>query len=455
MDYTLFSTVFLHNHGFIFGYGLVLYKNRTMDSSYKNSPESLMMSHGYSPELSEGAIKCPIFQTSTFVFKTAEEGKAFFEVAYGLREKREQEELGLIYSRINNPDLEILENRLCLWDEAEDCAVFESGMSAISTVFLEFLKPGDVLLFSNPVYGGTDHFIKHILNKFGIETLGFYPNQSKGEILQLVKGSGKENRIAMIYLETPANPTNDLLDISMCAEIANELQTDTQDILVAVDNTYMGPLWQHPLQHGADLVLYSATKYIGGHSDVIAGACLGSKELIGRMKTMRTFMGNMAGPWTGWLLMRSLETLKVRMDKQAQNAANVADFLKVHPLIDKVYYLGFVKGEKRAVYNKQCEAAGAMLSFDIKGGEKAAFKFINELKLIKLAVSLGSTESLIQHPATMTHAGVSEEDKLRLNINPSLVRLSVGVENIVDLIQDLEQSLQKVKVSKEDVIVNL
>lgn len=414
--------------------------------SHNYSPESLMMSYGYSPEWSEGAIKCPIFQTSTFVFKSAEEGKAFFEVAYGLREKEEKEELGLIYSRINNPDLEILENRLCLWDKAEDCAVFESGMSAISTVFMEFLKPGDLLLYSNPVYGGTDHFIKEILAKYGIHTVGFYPNQTQEEIIRLVEATGHADKLAMVYVESPANPTNDLIDIEMCSAIAQHFSTHEKQTLVAVDNTYMGPLWQHPLSHGADLVLYSATKYIGGHSDVIAGACLGSKELITRMKTMRTFMGNMAGPWTGWLLMRSLETLKVRMDKQAQNAADVAQYLNNHDKIKQVHYLGFLQGEKRAVFAKQCESAGAMLSFEIEGGEKEAFAFINELKLIKLAVSLGSTESLIQHPATMTHAGVSPEEKEKLGITSSLIRLSVGVENIADLIYDIDCSLKAISV---------
>ncbi|MCB0816911.1 MAG: aminotransferase class I/II-fold pyridoxal phosphate-dependent enzyme, partial [Flavobacteriales bacterium] len=289
-------------------------------SDHPFRPESLMMSHGYKPELSEGAIKCPIFQTSTFVFRTAEEGKAFFEVAYGIREKGEKEELGLIYSRLNNPDLQILEERLCLWDGAEECAVFESGMSAISTTLLEFLSPGDVLLFSNPVYGGTDHFIKGVLTRFGIEVMGFYPWEQE-ELAERVKASGKADRVKMIYIETPANPTNTLIDIRACAALAQALSTDERRVLLAVDNTYMGPLWQHPLKLGADLVLYSATKYIGGHSDVIAGACLGSRELIARVKELRTFLGCMAGPWTGWLLLRSLETLKPRMETQARNAA--------------------------------------------------------------------------------------------------------------------------------------
>ena len=306
-------------------------------------PESLMMSYGYKPELSEGAVKPPIFQTSTFVFKTAEEGKAFFEVAYGLREKDQNEELGLIYSRINNPNLEILENRLCLWDKADDCAVFESGMSAISTVLLEFLKPGDVLLYSSPVYGGTDHFIHHFLPKIGIDAIGFSPDQNEKEIIQMLIHSGKLDKLAMIYVETPANPTNAIIDISICQKIAEQFSTNEKKVHVAVDNTYMGPLWSHPLQLGADIVIYSATKYIGGHSDLIAGAVLGNQEIMTRVKTLRTFLGNMASPHTCWLLLRSLETLKVRMEQQMENAKTVAEYLNNHPKVEKVFYLGLLK----------------------------------------------------------------------------------------------------------------
>ena len=318
-------------------------------------PESLMMSYGYKPELSEGAVKPPIFQTSTFVFKTAEEGKAFFEVAYGLREKGQDEELGLIYSRINNPNLEILENRLCLWDQADDCAVFESGMSAISTVLLEFLKPGDVLLYSSPVYGGTDHFIHHFLPKIGIEAIGFSPDQSQEEIISMLIDSGKSDKLAMIYVETPANPTNAIIDISSCQKIASHFGSKEKKVHVAVDNTYMGPLWSHPLQLGADIVIYSATKYIGGHSDLIAGAVLGNQEIMTRVKTLRTFLGNMASPHTCWLLLRSLETLKVRMEQQMENAKAVAEYLNNHPKVEKVFYLGLLKpGTKEyQLYTKQ------------------------------------------------------------------------------------------------------
>ena len=408
-------------------------------------PESLMMSYGYKPSLSEGAIKCPIFQTSTFVFNSAMEGKRFFELAYGLREKEKGEELGLIYSRLNNPDLEILENRLCLWDEAEDCAVFESGMSAISTALLEFMSPGDLLLYSRPVYGGTDHFINHFLKKLNIESVGFYATDSKEEIIEKVIKTGRADRLTMIHIETPANPTNALIDIEMCAEIKAHFTTEEKPVVFSVDNTYMGPVWQHPLKHGADLVLYSATKYIGGHSDVIAGACLGSKELMGRVKGLRTFLGNMAGPWTGWLLMRSLETLKVRMDEQARNAKEVAEFLQNHPKVEKVYYLGFLTDPKdKALLKKQCSSNGAMISFDVKGGEKEAFTFLDNLKLIKLAVSLGGTESLAEHPQTMTHADVPALDKQVMNITEKLIRLSVGVEHYSDLITDINQALDKV-----------
>jgi methionine-gamma-lyase len=236
----------------------------------------------------------------------------------------------------------------------------------------------------------------------------------------------------MIYLETPANPTNDLIDIEMCARMAKKYSVADKKVIVAVDNTYMGPVWQHPLKNGADLVLYSATKYIGGHSDVIAGAVLGSKELIGKVKVLRTFLGNMISPYTGWLLLRSLETLKIRMDKQAANAQKVAEWLQQHPLVERVYYLGNLKQN------------GAMLSFDISGGEKEAFLFLNNLKLIKLAVSLGGTESLAEHPATMTHVDIPDDEREYFNITPKLIRLSIGVENPDDLIWDIDQALEKV-----------
>ena len=410
------------------------------------SPESLMMTHGYKPELSEGSLKCPLFQTSTFVFKTAEEGKAFFEVAYGLREKEPKEEIGLIYSRLNNPNVEILENRLSLWDKADDCAVFNSGMAAISTVLLEFLKPGDLFVYTNPIYGGTDHFINYFLPKIGIHTLAIQPNQNSNEIRKLILESGKFDRLSMIYIETPGNPTNDLVDIASVSELAREFSTQERKVLTVVDNTYMGPIWQHPLNFGADLIVYSATKYIGGHSDVIAGAVLGNIELMSSVKALRTFLGNMVSPNTAWLLLRSLETLKIRMDQQAKNAERIALFLKEHGKIDSVNYLGLLEkgSEQYRIYKKQCSAPGAMILFEIKGGEQQAFQFLNNLKLLKLAVSLGGTESLAQHPITMTHAGVNPDQCKLMNLTDQMVRLSIGIEDVKDIIWDISQALEKV-----------
>lgn len=413
-------------------------------SKHKTRPESLMMSYGYDPQLSEGAIKCPIFQTSTFAFRSAEQGKAYFELAYGLREKEEAEQMGLIYSRLNNPDLEILENRLTLWDGAEECAVFESGMAAISTILLEFLNPGDYVLYSKPSYGGTDHFINEVLTRYGIKVLSFSEKDAEEDLKNRIAHEIGENRLGMIYIETPANPTNALIDIEMCYRLSKHFSSDEEKTILAVDNTYMGPLWQHPLKHGADLVLYSATKYIGGHSDVIAGAVLGSSELMQRVRGMRTFLGNQTSPNTGWLLMRSIETLKLRMDKQAENAKKVAHYLNQHSKVNHVYYLGLLdpNSSQGKIAAKQCVGHGAMVSFDIEGGEKAAFKFLNSLKLVKLAVSLGSTESLAEHPATMTHAGTDPEERIKHHVTENLVRLSIGVEHAEDLIQDLEQALK-------------
>ena len=406
-------------------------------------PETLMMGYGYHPEWSEGALKPPIFQTSTFVFEKAADGKAFFSAAYGLREREQNEQVGLIYGRINNPNLEILEDRLTVWDEAEACTVFASGMAAITTTLLTFLRPGDVLLHSNPLYGGTDHFIRHVLSDFGITQVEFGASDSRQTIEDRLTAAGAQGRLAMIYIETPGNPTNALIDIGMCSELADEYSTPEREVVLAVDNTFLGPLYQHPLQHGADLVLYSATKYIGGHSDLLAGACLGSDALLGKVRAMRTFLGTMADAWTGWLILRSLETLKIRMEGQAVVAAQVAKFLVEHPKVARVYYLGFLNDgdEGNEIYRKQCLGPGSMISFDIKGGEAEAFRFLDALKIVKLAVSLGGTESLAEHPFSMTHCDVSNEDKNSFGISEALFRMSIGIEHPEDLIADLDQAL--------------
>ena len=406
-----------------------------------------MMSFGYTPEWSEGSVKPPIFQTSTFVFKTAEEGKRFFEVAYGKSELNAKEEIGLIYSRINNPNMQILEERLAVLEGSESAAAFESGMSAISTTMLSYLKPGDILIYGNPVYGGTHHFITHFLKDIGVKILPFSSKTKAQEIITKLETSEYSGNVKMIYFESPANPTNSLFDLDELKKLKDEISVkSSNEIMLVMDNTYLGPLWQKPLDFGVDIVCYSATKFLNGHSDVIAGCAMGSKQVIGPIKTLRTFLGSMIAPYTAWLLTRSLETLHLRMAKQGENAEKVVNYLMSQKSVKTVSFPGIdTMGEKQnEIFKRQCLGSGAMISFEVFGGEKEAFKFLNNLKLIKLAVSLGSNESLAQHPYSMTHADVPDEIKLKIGINQGLIRLSVGIENAEDIISDLNNAFKEI-----------
>ena len=406
-----------------------------------------MMSFGYTPEWSEGSVKPPIFQTSTFVFKTAEEGKRFFEVAYGKSELNAKEEIGLIYSRINNPNMQILEERLAVLEGSESAAAFESGMSAISTTMLSYLKPGDILIYGNPVYGGTHHFITHFLKDIGVKILPFSSETKTQEIITKLDKSEYAGNVKMIYFESPANPTNSLFDLDELKKLKDEISVkSSNEIMLVMDNTYLGPLWQKPLDFGVDIVCYSATKFLNGHSDVIAGCAMGSKQVIGPIKTLRTFLGSMIAPYTAWLLTRSLETLHLRMAKQGENAEKVVNYLMSHKSVKTVSFPGIeTMGEKQnKIFKRQCLGSGAMISFEVFGGEKEAFKFLNNLKLIKLAVSLGSNESLAQHPYSMTHADVPDDIKEKIGINQGLIRLSVGIENAEDIINDLNNAFKEI-----------
>ena len=406
-----------------------------------------MMSFGYTPEWSEGSVKPPIFQTSTFVFKNAEEGKRFFEVAYGKSELNAKEEIGLIYSRINNPNMQILEERLAVLEGSESAAAFESGMSAISTTMLSYLKPGDILIYGNPVYGGTHHFITHFLKDIGVKILPFSSETKTQEIITKLDTSEYSGNVKMIYFESPANPTNSLFDLDELKKLKDEISVkSSNEIMLVMDNTYLGPLWQKPLDFGVDIVCYSATKFLNGHSDVIAGCAMGSKQVIGPIKTLRTFLGSMIAPYTAWLLTRSLETLHLRMAKQGKNAEKVVNYLMSHKSVKTVSFPGIdTMGEKQnEIFKRQCLGSGAMISFEVFGGEKEAFKFLNNLKLIKLAVSLGSNESLAQHPYSMTHADVPDDIKLKIGINQGLIRLSVGIENAEDIIDDLNNAFKEI-----------
>jgi len=409
-----------------------------------------MMSHGYVPEWSEGSIKPPIFQTSTFAFRTAEEGKEFFEYAYGLKERDPKRPMGLIYSRLNNPDLEILEERLRLWDEAEAGAVFSSGMSAISTSLLALVGVGESVVFSRPIYGGSDLLLETILPERGIVTREFKAGAEAEEVERIclqLKETGTPPKV--IFLETPANPTMVMTDIEALAEVAHRYGA-----LCMVDNTFLGPLYQKPLLHDADLVLYSATKYLGGHSDLVAGVALGPPELVDRVKMYRTILGTMLEPFSAWLLMRSLETAKLRITCARKNAEQVAAWLVKQPQVECVHFPGLLQDDRQQkIYDRQCAGPGGMIAFALKdAGEKETFRFLNSVKLIKLAVSLGGTESLIEHPATMTHADVPLEEQRAIGITPALVRLSVGIEHPDDLIGCLAYALDQIAVEETEVV---
>tara|TARA_X000001036_G_scaffold398053_1_gene400685 strand:+ start:1221 stop:2471 length:1251 start_codon:yes stop_codon:yes gene_type:complete len=413
----------------------------------KNKPESEMMSYGYDPHLSEGAAKTPLFQTSTFVFKNSKEGRAYFEVAYGLRKKKKSEDLPLSYARINNPNAEIAEERLKLWDKAESCALFQSGMAAISTSILELSNPGGLILHSSTLYGGTNHFIKDVLPKYNISSMEFDDNDSIDKIISEKKKKFGDVDVNIVYIESPANPTNQIIDIEKCALLAKKLSTKKNKALLLIDNTFMGPIWSKPIDFGADIVLYSVTKYLGGHSDIVAGAALGEKSVIDRIKSSRVFFGNISSPFTSWLLLRSLETLKIRMEKEAETAFKIAKYLEKHSKIKKVNYLGLINKSNKQykLYKKQYGSGGAMITIYVKGDLENAYKFLDNLKLIKLAVSLGGTESLACHPGTMTHVDVNEKTKNRIGITNSLVRLSIGLEDSDDLIDDIKNALNECK----------
>ena len=423
-----------------------------MSTSYKKShigdhplkPESLMMGYGYDPQLSEGSIKCPNFQTSTFVFKSAEQGKDFFNVVSGRRPLEEGEQAGLVYSRFNNPTIEIAENRIAVWDGAEDCALTGSGMSAISTTLLTFSRPGDVVVYSEPIYGGTDTLINVILKQMGIQAVGYLSSEGTAGLERAIKEASTLGNISVVMLETPDNPTNNLLDIAACKVLMDELTQDQEaSPVLAIDNTMLGPLWQKPLAHGADLCLYSLTKYVGGHSDLIGGSCSGSKALVSRIRKVRNSIGTTMDSNTAWLILRSLETLKIRMTAANDGARKVVDFLLKHDKVTRIDYPGLLQSDnpQYEIYQKQCTGAGSTFSFEVKGGEAEAFKVLNALKLVKLAVSLGGTESLAQHPAAMTHSGVPKERREFIGVTEGLIRISVGIEDADDIIADLAQAL--------------
>ncbi len=417
---------------------------RTHIGNHPLHPETQMLNYGYDPELSEGAVKPPVFLTSTFVFNSAEDGRDFFDYVSGRKEPPEGKGAGLVYSRFNHPNSEIVEDRLAVYERAESGAVFSSGMSAIATVLLAFVRPGDAILHSQPLYGGTETLLAKTFLNFGVSAVGFADGVSDASVGAAAEEAMVKGRVSVILIETPANPTNSLVDVAMIRRVADAIgQRQGHTPIVACDNTLLGPVFQRPIEHGADISLYSLTKYVGGHSDLIAGAALGSRALIRQVKSLRGAIGTQLDPHSCWMLGRSLETLQIRMERADSNARAVADFLRQHPKVETIHYLPYSDPGSAVgrTFAAQCSGAGSTFSFDIQGGQPASFRFLNALKIFKLAVSLGGTESLASHPATMTHSGVPAEVRQRIGVLDATIRLSIGIEHPDDLIADLTLAL--------------
>jgi methionine-gamma-lyase len=401
-------------------------------------PETLMLGYGYDPLLSEGAVKPPVFLTSTFVFRSAEEGRDFFDYTAGRREPPQGEGRGLVYSRFNHPNSEIVEDRLAAYEQAESCILFSSGMSAIATTILTFTRPGDVILHSQPLYGGTETLVSRTMTAYGVGAVGFADGVDEPTMREAAMAKG---RVSVIMIETPSNPLNTMVDIKLVSRIADDIAARQQHRpIIVCDNTLLGPVFQRPLPFGADVSVYSLTKYVGGHSDLIAGAAMGTEKL---MKPIRQLRGAIGTQLDSHSIGRSLETLSVRMERGNSNARVVAEFLRDHPRVEKVHYLPFLAADapQRRVFEAQCTGAGSTFSFDIKGGIAEAFACLNKLEIVKLAVSLGGTESLACHPGSTTHSGVPAPLRARIGVSDATIRLSIGIEHADDLVADLAQAL--------------
>jgi len=395
-------------------------------------PKTKILTHN---DDSKKSIITPIYKTSTFVFDTAEDGEQIFK----------GQSKNFVYSRINHPNMITTEQKISIFDDSEESALFSSGMSAISTTMFSFLKPSDNILYSNPVYGGTNAFIEKILSKFNIKGISFPCGCNDISYLSelIIK-----NDIKMIFIETPCNPNMILTSIRMFHLIRKELQ---KDILIVVDNTMAGPIFSKPFLNGADLCVYSATKFLGGHSDIIAGCVSGYKKYINIVKSYRGMMGPILDPDSCWLIERSLPTLELRMNQQYINTLTIIDRCKKCKHITNIYYTGYDSLEyedksrytQKYIYENEYTAGSSIFSITLNTDKSTIFKILNSLRIFKLAVSLGSVESLIQHPSSMTHSSMSDLDKIKYNISDNLIRCSIGLEDPRELSNDLLTTIGK------------
>ncbi len=387
----------------------------------KQGRSTVAIHAGYDTDPHTGSLATPIYQTSTFVFPSVEAGARRFA----------GEESGYIYSRIGNPTVQVLEEKMAALEKAEAGLAFGSGMAAVSAVLMALVKTGDHILGTQGLYGCTYGLLNLLKQRFQVE-YDLCDMTDEAAIREHLLPTTK-----VIYIETPINPTMKLVDLGMVAKVAKEVGA-----CVVVDNTFMSPYLQRPIEHGCDIVIHSATKYVGGHGDVIAGIAVGPKTVMDEIRmTTQKDIGGILAPFDAYLLIRGLKTLGVRMDRHCENGQKVAEFLHRHPKIAAVYYPGLPSFPQYELASRQMDGYGGIISFELKGGLESGIRMMNSVQLCKRAVSLGDVDSLIQHPASMTHAVIPAEERRKMDITDGLIRLSVGIEDVEDIIDDLDMAL--------------
>jgi methionine-gamma-lyase len=377
---------------------------------------------GQHPDKETGALAPPIYQTSTFAFRDADHGARLFK----------QEETGYIYTRLSNPTIDLLAKKVALLESTEAGVVFASGLAAIFNLVVTLSKAGEHIVSDDTIYGGTYALCKNILPNLGIEVT-FCDTADADQLRSAIRDNTR-----LVFTETPANPTLKIIDIAKCAEV-----THAKKIPLCVDNTFATPYLQRPVELGADIVVHSATKYFGGHGDIIGGIVVGKKDFIHGLWENAKEIGACNSPFNAWLILRGLKTLAVRMDRHCMNAMKIAEYLNKHDRVEKVYYPGLLSHPGHELAKKQMSGFGGMVGFDVKGGKEAGKVIMNSVRLCILAVSLGDADTLIEHPASMTHSTYSDGELRDCGINPGYVRLSVGLEHADDIIADLDQALSK------------
>ncbi|MEO8659771.1 MAG: PLP-dependent transferase [Bryobacteraceae bacterium] len=408
-------------------------------------PRTAVLTRGFDPSLSVGSARPAVFRSSTYVFSSPELAERAFDIMSGRAKATPGESVDLIYSRFNHPNAQILEDQIVPLEQGAHAAcVFNSGMAAIMTAFLTFSKPGDTIAYSVPIYGGTQHMLKDFLEPWGIHGAPFRAGNA-AEMEAAILGAPN---LSQVIIETPANPTLKMTDLrAAVAAIERRAASGAPRPLLVVDNTFLGPAFQHPLLVGADIIIYSATKYLSGFSDMIAGVALASDPaLIAKLRSKRGLFGNILQPDECWMLDSRLPTVGLRMNRASKNAQHIAEALNGNPKIAKVFYPTlFDDPDQARIYEEQCDYPGAIVSIDLQGGKPAAFDFLRSLKIGKNAVSLGGVETLVCHPKSTTHSGFSDQECELAGVTDGLVRISVGVEDWRDLLHDFQQALETIK----------